>query len=89
MHTFIAFFLLQRSVRGIPALNLPDVCTASPERNKAFCSEHCQVLNRDAPNVPTGLKDFLKFCGASEGLYTEIILLRIAKSAYLEHVNEH
>ena len=68
MHTFIAFSFVQQSVQGIPALNLPDVCTASPERNKAFCSEHCQLLNRDAPNVPTGLKDFLKFCGASEGL---------------------
>ena len=82
MHTFIAFSFIQQGVQGIPALNLPDVCTASPERNKAICSEHCQLLNRDAPNVPTGLKDFLKFCGASEGLYMENILLRITGSAH-------
>lgn len=58
---------LQQSVARIPSLNLPDVCTASPERSKAFCAEHCQLLQKEAPDVPTGLKDFLKFCGTSAG----------------------
>ena len=51
-------------MQGIPALNLPDVCTSSPERGKAFCTEHCLLLQRDAPDVPLELREFLKFCGA-------------------------
>lgn len=52
----------------MPALNLPDVCTASPARGKAFCHEHCELLQHDAPHVPLGLKDFLKFCGVHTGI---------------------
>ena len=52
----------------MPALSLPDVCTASPERGKAFCHEHCELLQCDAPHVPLGLKDFLKFCGVHTGI---------------------
>ena len=62
--------ILQQTVEGIPALNLPDVCTASPECGKAFCSEHCKLLQRDAPTVPVELKEFLKFCGAHSGSYS-------------------
>ena len=43
---------------------MPDVCTASPSTGKAFCDPHCKYLSQHAPNVPQGLKDFLKFCGA-------------------------
>lgn len=59
--------LFQQSVEGIPALNLPDVCTMSPERGKAFCRQHCELLQIDTPEVPLGLKDFLKFCGVHAG----------------------
>ncbi len=58
--------VLQNCVWAIPNLNLPDVCTASPERGKAFCKEHCLLLQEKAPGVPLGLKDFLKYCGSSE-----------------------
>ena len=44
------------------------MCTASPERGKAFCMEHCTLLQRDAPTVPTDIKEFLKFCGAHTGM---------------------
>ena len=35
---------LQNIVPGIPTLSLPDVCTASPVRGKAFCLDHCKYL---------------------------------------------
>ena len=57
---------LQQSVAGLPSLNLPDVCTNSPEKEKAFCTAHCQLLKEKAPHVPLGLKDFLKHCGISQ-----------------------
>ena len=57
---------LQNCVAQIPNLNLPDVCTLSAERGKALCREHCQLLEAQAPEVPTGLRDFLKYCGASQ-----------------------
>lgn len=50
-------------------LNLPDVCTSSPERRKAFCSEHCQLLQENAPDVPLELRGFLDYCDASPGNY--------------------
>lgn len=60
---------LQQSVAGLPSLNLPDVCTNSPEKEKAFCTAHCQLLKEKAPHVPLGLKDFLKHCGISQGIH--------------------
>ena len=57
-------YFSQISVEGIPNLKLPDVCTNSPLHNKAFCQDHCQLLNSRAPHIPTGLRDFLKHAGA-------------------------
>ena len=52
-------------------LNLPDVCTESPAHGQAFCHEHCEFLQQQAPDVPTGLRDFLQFCGAlNDSKYT-------------------
>ena len=51
-------------VEGIPSLHLPDVCTEAPLYGKAFCLEHCKLLEKSAPDVPTGLRDFLKYSGA-------------------------
>jgi len=45
-------------------VSLPDVCTASPVRGKAFCADHCSLLEKEASEVPTGLKDFLQYCHA-------------------------
>ena len=55
--------LLQNIVPGIPKLTLPDVCTSSPVRGKAFCHSHCTLIEKEAPHIPVGLRDFLKFCG--------------------------
>ena len=63
---FIYNFLLklQHTVEGIPSINLPDVCTNSPVSGKAFCIEHCKYIKDMKLNIPTGLKDFLSYCGA-------------------------
>ena len=50
-------------------MSLPDVCTTSPVRGKAFCADHCSLLEKEASKVPTGLKDFLQYCHAlKEGM---------------------
>ena len=46
----------------IPALSLPDVCTLSPKRGKAFCEEHCRVMEEHVPPVPTDLRKFINYC---------------------------
>ena len=50
-------------LQGIPQLHLPDVCTESPIRGRAFCSSHCKFIEENYAHVPTGLKEFLKYCG--------------------------
>ena len=50
-------------VPEISTLTLPDVCTASPLRSKAFCDDHCKLLEREAPPVPLGLRELLSYCG--------------------------
>jgi hypothetical protein len=54
---------MQNIVPGIPNLSLPDVCTASPVRGKAFCLDHCKLLEKEAPLIPQGLQEFLSYCG--------------------------
>ena len=51
-------------MKDLPALHLPDVCTETPAYGQAFCQEHCDFLSQHAPEVPTGLRSFLRFCGA-------------------------
>ena len=64
------YVFMQHTVKDLPALNLPDVCTETPAYGQAFCQEHCDFLSQQAPDVPTGLRDFLRFCGAQkEGKY--------------------
>ena len=50
------------AVPGIPNLNLPDVCTSTSAYASAFCREHCELLNREAPAIKTNLKEFLQHC---------------------------
>lgn len=63
-------------VNGLPTLHLPDVCTNSPSPGKAFCVNHCQLLEVSAPEVPTGLREFLKYSGVMKnddlGMYIYI-----------------
>ncbi|XP_022102484.1 uncharacterized protein LOC110985613 [Acanthaster planci] len=51
----------ENKVSGIPVPSLPDVCTKSPLYGQAFCTEHCEVAKQSS--IPTGLADFLKYCG--------------------------
>lgn len=44
--------------------DLPDVCTDTPLRGKAFCKDHCSVL--EEKGIPTGLKEFLRYCGSCD-----------------------
>ena len=53
---------MKQTVADLPALNMPDVCTASPVHKQAFCLEHCQLLQKQTPPVPTDLHSFLQFC---------------------------
>ena len=61
---FCIILCYQVTVKGIPTLNLPDVCTKSPMPGKAFCHDHCALLQSTAPDVPTDLRKFLKYAGA-------------------------
>ena len=63
-------------VDSIPTLNLPDVCTNAPLHGKAFCKQHCQVLEQQKPPIPTDLRGFLEYCGTMEGNYNlEVIIV--------------
>ena len=53
----------QNAVQGLPNLSLPDICTNSPLYGKAFCKDHCDVLEKHCPEVPLEVKAFLKYCG--------------------------
>ena len=51
---------MQHSVQGFPTVNLPNVCTNAPQHGQAFCAQHSEFLSSCAPEVPLGLRDFLK-----------------------------
>ena len=42
---------------------VPHDCANAPANGKAFCLEHCSQL--DEMGVPTGLREFIRYCGAS------------------------
>ena len=42
---------------------VPHDCTNAPANGKAFCLAHCSQL--EEMGVPTGLREFIRFCGAS------------------------
>ena len=46
---------------------IPHDCVNSPAPGKAFCSVHCDQLRH--LNIPTGLREFISFCGASSDTY--------------------
>lgn len=75
---------IQHCIADIPNLGLPDVCTATPLRGKAFCADHCQLLREQAPDVPTDLRPFLKYCGVSthgNGMYSLFMLKFLQRNA--------
>ena len=48
---------------------VPHDCINSPAPGKAFCCAHSEQLR--VLGIPTGLKDFIHFCGASTELYNK------------------
>jgi hypothetical protein len=48
----------------MPLINYPDVCTASCCYGKAFCEEHCRVV--EEAGYPSDLRAFLKVCISKE-----------------------
>ncbi|XP_038071128.1 uncharacterized protein LOC119740011 [Patiria miniata] len=54
----------ENKVSGIPVPSLPDVCTKSPVKGKAFCLEHC--ANAKELKIPTDLHAFLKHCDVKQ-----------------------
>ena len=70
---FHYIYYMQNTVANLPSLNLPDVCVASPVHGKAFCQEHCELLECQQPPIPTGLREFLKHCGTlSDGNFKPV-----------------
>ena len=50
-------------IGAIPNLNLPDVCTAIYTSKRAsILQSHCILIKKDVPDVPTGLREFIKYC---------------------------
>lgn len=58
---------MQYIVQQIPMLSLPDVCTNSPLYGKAFCAQHCTVLQEQSPPITTDLRGFVRYCGVLRG----------------------
>ena len=48
---------------------LPQVCTNSPEPGRAFCKTHNHHVEK--LNIPTGLREFLSYCGANSHAYNK------------------
>ena len=68
-------------------LSLPDVCSEPPAHGQAFCGEHCEFLPQQAPDVPTGLRDFLRFCGTlNDGKY---LIVNVYNCLQVEFVDEY
>ena len=54
-------------------LNYISSCSNGPLPGKAFCLHHCAVVEKEG--IPTGLREFLQFCGIShKGVYMVCIL---------------
>ena len=58
--------------RGVDEF-VPNVCTRAPVSGKAFCKDHCQLLEKS--QVPTGLRPFIKFCGADPAMQARLKLV--------------
>ena len=48
---------------------------------RSFCQDHCALLEKKASDVPTDLREFLKFCGAKAGISYNILFLYFSNLA--------
>ena len=65
----ICMYQAPKDVSGFDGkLNYISSCSNGPLPGKAFCLHHCAVVEKEG--VPTGLREFLQFCGIShKGVY--------------------
>ena len=86
---FFSNVSLQHSVAGIPNLHLPDVCAAAPAQGKAFCIEHCKLLEEQAPGIPTGVKEFMAYCRKSPtGLQYVVVVKKLCCNSKVREFTE-
>lgn len=57
-------FPVKAGLPGLPALNMPDVCTEQLLPKSAFCVKHFEVA--ESKGYPTTIREFLKYCGVSQ-----------------------
>jgi hypothetical protein len=48
----------------MPLLNYPNVCTAPSSYGKAFCKEHCDVVEK--AGYPSDIRAFLQSCSSGQ-----------------------
>ena len=53
----------------------PQDCTNSPSYGKAFCEEHCLLL--ESLNIPTNLREFISYCKADSNAYNKEEKLKV------------
>ena len=65
----ICMYQAPKDVSGFDRkLNYISSCSNGPLPGKAFCLHHCAVVEKEG--IPTGLREFLQFCGIShKGVY--------------------
>lgn len=56
-------FPVKAGLPGLPALNIPNVCTEQLQPKSAFCPKHHEVAA--SRGYPTTIRDFLKHCGVT------------------------
>ena len=58
----VCMYRVPKEVAGFEGkLSYVDTCPNGPLPGKAFCAHHCRLAEREG--TPTGLRDFLRFCG--------------------------
>lgn len=62
----VCMYRVPKEIAGFSGqLKYVDTCPGQPMHGKAFCEEHCQMVAEKG--IPSGLCDFLKYCGVSKG----------------------
>ncbi|XP_022107156.1 uncharacterized protein LOC110988173 isoform X1 [Acanthaster planci] len=74
MRSGIAISSLYAQVKSpsskVPIPGLPDVCTNPPVHGQAFCSPHCEAVEKT--NTQSGLHAFLKHCRVSDSTFNDV-----------------
>ena len=68
LHYPICMYTAKSLSKGIEDY-IPHDCPKSPRYGKAFCNEHCRVI--ESLGVPTDLRPFIKYCGADPVNYNK------------------